>query len=1058
MTAAGYELEHFYYGQFVREGKPDGDLRLLATSPGLTQDWVQEALATATIPPQASSPVGSWALVRGKTIPFVMVQSQLTEQGAAMLHFILIPVEVQRGLGGNIRALMSLLQPKMPIFDRLGDPVPKLLLPAAGPPHSDRQIDAMLALMTACQDKMDRLDQLLAAIIQGVQIVVRGAPNDPRQRADFVEGLLALLPPPARFGVTFTMHSLQSTRIDAQIRFTAAPENPEGALIYDWPTAGLSGNMPTDDYSRFIVSQLRLDTELVVQQTNALTAVAAWRIKRGDNLAEALKYASYRLKLDDSLQNNLPVDAEEASNVLAEDPTLNDELRIAYARHIMAFALALGDLSNADPLAVTLRQQPSVEQSVLQQLSDALQTGKAQIVYDALARWMANPVGPRGENWIALVQSSALVHMNALMKAGSPGPVGDFLEQLQKADPALEIKTVIPKLIELSLPSIDKDPTLGAKVLSLGFEHLNVDQLKRVFSAGTVVGKLPDALKKLMAYINREDHGPAPTGLLARAAHSFGPEREPLVLTRLAELALTAQRQDLIDTPSLAALAAAAATPVGESYNAVYRWVVNNLSTDELLPTFDDPGPRHLLQILLARQAYPELAYELLRHQRLLYQADKQGEYALMVRRLFAETPLKTTQISNALRLLNAGGVKPLPLAMAHLGALKQANWSVELKPVVTQVTALLFDNRSAVEFIPPASLMELLDFHIKQRDSVESIRAAGLLPLVVASRGENGAALMAQMFRSMDWDKDVRLGALEVLRRYIRTVDEPYLDQALARMSSALPPRVRDALRATYMIRMMMGGEDVNGFAMIVRMSAQFLKDTSEAYIDKRGVPHMQTIISDMDSLSGGLNDNERRTLAHTMMNLGRAIAMLGRQHRQSRPRDNEKLAEQVIAGEIIPKSGIDVLRVMAGYFSRGKKLDIKLERPASPHPLGDRSAPNLMWESQQIAKLLRNLIRAVPPEDEHTLEAGIIRAEIESLWGDISLNDRRNLVRDLAYDLQTIPLALLAIYEGSDPKVLEDNNSVGRKLDTNKQQPTNALEFYRFVQGYFKLRLREK
>jgi hypothetical protein len=98
-----YELEHFYYGQVVRNGKPEGELRLLAASPGIKAEQLSEAIQRALVPPLS----GSWAVVRGKGIPFIMAQSQLGKAGQSMLHFVLLPVDVLKALGGNLKALMS---------------------------------------------------------------------------------------------------------------------------------------------------------------------------------------------------------------------------------------------------------------------------------------------------------------------------------------------------------------------------------------------------------------------------------------------------------------------------------------------------------------------------------------------------------------------------------------------------------------------------------------------------------------------------------------------------------------------------------------------------------------------------------------------------------------------------------------------------------------------------------------------------------------------------------------------------------------------------------------
>src|SRR5690606_28300610 len=200
------------------------------------------------------------------------------------------------------------------------------------------------------------IEALLAAVLAGVQLIVQGAPPELDARLNLVKGLVALLPAPARFGVTFTTHSEPDTHVDAQIRYLRGDAPAPDRLVFDWAEAQISGRIAEDGYSRFIISQLRLDAELVIRETEALTSIAAWRIKRGDSLAAALAYASHRKALDHALRNNLPVEIDDVADVLAQDRTLDNDLRRLYANHVVNISLALDDMQYADPLALLLRQ------------------------------------------------------------------------------------------------------------------------------------------------------------------------------------------------------------------------------------------------------------------------------------------------------------------------------------------------------------------------------------------------------------------------------------------------------------------------------------------------------------------------------------------------------------------------------------------------------------------------------------------------------------------------------------------------------------------------------
>jgi hypothetical protein len=1057
MTASSvtYLLEHFYYGQVVRNGTPEGDLQLLAESKGITPEQIAESVKLGLIPPVPDSPTGSWALIRGRNaVQFMLVQSMLGEMGQSMLHYILCPVDTLRGMGGNLRALLKLVQEKMPIYDQPGGPLAPLAFSQPEFPTVEEQIDEILDLMSVAHNRMDTLETMLAAIVQGVPLVVQNAPLDVTARIGLVQGLLALLPQSARFGVTYATHTLASTQTEAQVRFHSGGKLSRETLVYDWPTGKLAGKAIEDDYSRFIISQLRLDAELVSKQTRRLTAVAAWRIRRGEGLAEALAYGARRMRLDDALLGNQPVETADISKVLGEDPTLSDDLKIAYTRHLLAFALALGDVQHADPIAVMIRQQPDLERALQEQFKEAIPTGKAGIVFDAISRWLATPLGPVGKEWVELAHRAALAHMDGLVTARDLPGISTFLEGIQKANPGIEINKVVPKLIEMALPLSIQNRDLNTTVFLLAVNHTDADILRKLIGAQRFIAGLPPAVGRIAPYLTGQDAGLAPSGLLMDTAGAFGDEWRDLLLIRLCEIAVRARRPDIIDVNALVGLMSLLRTAWGAQYGQTLGLIAKQMSTDEVLSRLESPGPTYLLQILLASGAYADLASELLHQSRLLYPADRQGEYVHMVRRVFTETPLATVDVQTALRVVSESGVRALPLTMAYIGALEGHDWSSDLDPVAEEATSLLFDNPGILKVIPPIAMIALLKFHITRGDIAKMVRVAGLLPDVAVREGSKGINLIGRMYKLMESnDERVQLARLELLRRYVRHAQDEDGRRAVTAFGREFGLRTQQVLEATYALKRLMGGMDMVGFADFLHITISLLQETAQVYVDKNQLPTVGALRSDLDSMSGGLNDEGRRTLAAEMVGLGKALVVVGDQAQAARTRDPERTIQTLLDGEGEPASVLEIFWIMGGYFTKGKRFALKLERPTSAHPFGPRSAPMLRDEVQIANTLLRSAIRAFPPDKKMTIAAEFIRAEMDSLWGEVPLAKQREIVRDLATDLQSLPqLGLHIIGEGGD-KAMEDS-PLARKLEQNSQQPKSTLELYRFVAGYFKSR----
>lgn len=1048
-----FPLEHFYYGQLFYQGRPQGELRLLASSPGVTPVQVEEALNASRIPPMPGVPNGSFALVRGKTLPFLLAQAQIGSKGQSMRHVILMTSEALRGLGGNLTAMSRLVEVQMPTYEQVGNTVPPLTLRAA-PPDRAGQEWALLALLTAVRDRMDSVEALLSALIQGVQIVVRGAPNELEQRISFIEGLLALLPPPARFGVTFATHTLPSTRVDAQVCFFTEEAPPQNALVYDWENATIKGKRTPDEYSRYIKSQLRLDTQLVIEQTSALTPIAGWRLKRGETLSDALTYASRRLAVDTAVINNLPVEAAEVARILAEDPTLDETTSAAYVRHLLAFALVLEEIEQTDLLSVVVRGKPALERVILQQMDDALVAGKADRVYRVLARWLSNPFGFNGMYWVEMTQKAAVAYAEQLANTGQIETLNAFLRHIRKNQWNVEVSGIIPRMIEVALPLVAHNDSLAANVFALGASALPGDRWRRFITLKPLLTRLPQSLSQLSAYLNNEDRTIPPVGLLAEIATEFGEEWRPLMITRLIEAALLAERRDLIDAPALALLVRAAMTGVG-GQDETLDWVVRTIGDDATIQRLGPGASHQLLRILLIRGRYDELATEVLRQGRLIYPPDKQMQYANMLRALFHDTKITTEVIPLALRALSVHGLKPLPLSMAYFGALEQHDWSPALDEVAAELTRLVFSNRLILEAIQLELIIELCEYHIRRHDEGYINRVIGLLPTAAVPRGEPALPMLIRIYRSLDWKDDVKTTALEMLRRYIRLCSDDAAPKAIDTFRAELGEGVGEGLEATYALGRLMGGEELADYAYSLRTTSKFLYDTGLTYVDRGNLPGVPSLLSDLDSLNGHLSDAERRAIANSIVDVGRALYALSERHRKVHPKETDELIQGFLDGSGTAETVFDIFRVMAGYFGRGRRLSARTERIMTTHPLGDRSAPALIREVQQINRLLKAALRAFAENDRINLSAEVLRGELESLWEAIALYERRGLVKDLAIDLQRIPELALMVTEKADAKLLTDSGA-GRRLDSNRQRPENTLEFYRFMHGYFKSRVR--
>lgn len=1046
-----YVLKHIFYGQFTKDGKPVGDMRLLAKTNGVSNEAVAEVLQLALIPPRKGTAGASWGIIRGKSeTPFILAISGVGKAGQRVLHFALLPSELLRAMGGNLRLFNPIVNTPMPDYDRVGIALEPLAIEDVRPPSESQEIDDILDLMMYTRNRMNVLETLLGAVVKGVPIAVVNAPEDPSQRFTFIAGLLALLPPSVRFAVTFATHTLPKTKIDAQIKFLAAGSTPpENTVIYDWSEGAFYGVPVQENYSRFIVSQLRLDAELVIMQTRRLTTIASWRVKQGDRLANALAYASQRMSMDDAVMNGQPVEVSDVSKMLSEDPTLTDELRIAYAQHLMSFSTALGELEHAEPLGIMLRTNSDLADATHTQLRDAVYRGAAGDAYDLLEKWLLNPLGPQGQRWIDLAQEAATTYFKDMVETGDTREIQLFLQDVDKAGIAVGADYLMPRLIETAQPLAPKDSGLAMRMFVYGCRHMTIEQLATLLRDEGVLTQLPEAVRQYVRAVQNQMPNAHPN-LIANAVMAFKGSRR-LILVRLVELALFHQHaEDVIDENVLKQLINVTQEDWGNAYFGVLAQAARKLSDEPVLKEMSHTGQRLLLGIFLSIGYYKELANQMKRQSRLLYSVDDQTGYVNMVRRLFAETPLSDAQVPIALETIVNEGIRSLPMVMAFVGVLESRKKPTEATDAVAgDLLDAMEHETGVINVLPVEAIRSLMLYHLRRRDVDGALRCARMFAEVSARYGERTAKAVGQMYRNMGSHPRLKAERIDMLQRYVRHLTPSTARQAIDLLLGTVEPDVKDHLEATYALKVVMGDQDVEMYAQALRTTAQFLEDTAEAY-SSRNTPTRGGIHNELDSMPGGLNSEEKESIAGDMLTVGRTVYELGERHKRVRNAQTERRIEELLQAEANPQSAIEVLRVFGGFLSQGKRFSTRLQAQEHPHPLPNRSATTLIQEVATVCYLLNAMLSL----EEAEFVASAIHDELENMWQELPLEQQRTIANDFARDLQRVADLVPLLATEGDIRALEDTG-LGRRLESNRARPRNTLEFYRFVAGYYLARV---
>ncbi|MEL7234144.1 MAG: hypothetical protein AAGK74_06595, partial [Chloroflexota bacterium] len=233
--------------------------------------------------------------------------------------------------------------------------------------------------------------------------------------------------------------------------------------------------------------------------------------------------------------------------------------------------------------------------------------------------------------------------------------------------------------------------------------------------------------------------------------------------------------------------------------------------------------------------------------------------------------------------------------------------------------------------------------------------------------------------------------------------------------------------------------------FAQNLHRLAELLHDTYAAYINNRNTPTEGALHNDLDSMPGGLNSSDKKNIADGLLAMGRNLCEVHDRHKRIRNHKADNRIVDLLGAEEDPQSAVEILRVMGGYLSDGKRFQNEIEEQQHPHPLPGRNATSFKRDIEIARYSLQNMVDTPTPA-----HAKAVHKEMESIWNDVPKADRREIGSMLARDLQRVADLIPLIGAQGDSRIFEDTG-LGRRLEANRARPRNTLEFYRYVTGYY-------
>lgn len=1048
-----FQLSRLYYGHLVAGGTRTSTApSVIARTPDITPQQVAECIRLAKLappPPQETTPdmPGALALFRGETTDFILAKAQYNATGVPQVLFILAPIAALRALAGNVLALRSLALMEMPSFSAVKNNLVPFELNDAAPPSPEVQTDALLDLLLYCQDSFKNVEGILAALVQGWPLAIVNSPSSVDVRLRFLQGLLCMLPVPARIGITFATHVTDPGTSSVQVKFTSQRATAAQHLVYDWGKGEMVTPPPEHSYSHYMVSQLRLDPSMVIEQTDRLSRTAVWRAMHRENLGRALAWISHRAALDQVVREGQPADRQMVASILQEDPTLSDELRQVYVRHLLAFALALNEPDSADVIPTVCVTNQEIVRSVSDQLQTSIENGQSRTVYALLERWLLRIPEASANPWHPILHAAAKQHFKDLLSSDS-GQAIQFMNSMQQAQPGLRLNDVIPDLIRSAIQAGRTDPQMARAVFLMAITALPGGELRRIFTDEPFMRQLPREIQVAVSYLQPTPRTPVPPHVLDQGARVFGDGQRMPVLARLVEYAMFLQRPELLDTSALQALLVMVQSAQPQDYVALIHQVVDSLSQPSTIQVLEPPGSRVLLQLLLQIHDYDGVVGMLEFYQNSVFGLDRLDEFTRLAGDLFRMVALPPEVLNEALMHLEGSPIRPEPRATIYCNALINRQWAEDQDYAARRLTTMIFNDNKLIGVVGHDNILRLLDFYARSHNALDVLRVAAALVDHSLSKGTEGAAFLIRMWPSITWNKEVSEAALELIKRFLRGVPLREAPTLVTYFTGQLGPEVGEKVRATYLMRRVLGDTELLEWIESVEIAAQMLTDIGVTYHTDKEVPPLHRLRHDLDTMPGGLTEQERQQVAQNTLAIPRLIYEMGRD--RSRKKGKPSAEELLIQGQMAPQNGVDFLRFVGGQFADHKAIPVNLQREEMAHLLGARSAAMFLRETNAIMRLLTGLKNAFDKTEANPPGPKALAEELASLWDSLSLYQQRRTQEAFTRNCQQLAEIICLTTDKTSDRFLSDGG-IGRQLETGQRQPQTALEALRWIHGYF-------
>lgn len=903
-------LNHIIYGPRPDTAEGSNDLGVLAMSASLTSEdaAIWRRLVTLSPLPQAVDLPATTAagVFKGPDQDFILGRAQTLngQVDQPLRQAILVPHDLFMQMTASIRPLFDLLRgADIALPAESGQAAAPLILPDAPPCSADERAAMLRSLAQMFGDDRRGLLRLLGAALSDEQLLIRGAALDFEQRLLLMQGLMLLLPGPARRLLTFSTNVLDFQAARARVVFS----DTEGETTRHVADFG-SGDMPADSvleypYLAYLAHLWQDDPDGFVPALEEMDA-AAGRLMAGRSLLEGLAAVAERHRIEGLLRDGQPVEATVLKRLLTSEVPPDGDIRLMAAQSLLDYTLTERDAESVAIVAGMIDNESDLSQLLREKLTDALQA-EPDAVYFFIRTRLSQEVDP---HWLPLLQAAAVIALEIAVSDADDETLMSWLNLIAREPAGYDLQNVLREGILAAEQRILHDHSMGNDLL--------------LFTAK----RAPDLIDSLLdddAFLNTLQ---PPVGPALR-------DYDPAAVAETVEIS---REMALI-------LMARAAQHIGDDERAArvftpghidYLWALHHHDHVDDLPQAYQPDhiigtlvldgiirlSVEVVEVLLSRivtgketELFQQIARHLAQHNRLfpllvnsLEDSAVPADDARMLINLLVESEIITRQqaINTTLQII------------------VQREWKRETLPLVEQVTRMI--QQTPALTVPIDIKWQMLELAEQTRtDVIARVMARRLLAHI--EQVEDDAQLidmLVRINRVTQWNANARTHLLNWWRRFTR-------EQGLARLQRfdrlLEGKRTLEPARATVQtgmaLRKLLGKRTLSEFAEDVSAAFSLLQALSDSFDPSGGRQAFsfdpQTVRVELEARQDQLQPDERSVLAKNLKEMTQIITVMAENRSKSKlMRREDDIERGLFSGEQHPQGAVDMMKWLSGLL----------------------------------------------------------------------------------------------------------------------------------------------